>query len=92
MAAEKGPPTTATIPDAEVVEEEKHDIPKKVEVVTVLHADDAPAGAPAETAEEVPPVRIRVETRSKHRLEIKCFEMDDDGIIDIIISDAPGLN
>jgi exosome complex RNA-binding protein Csl4 len=67
----------AKVPDAEVVSEEKN-IPATppVEKVTVI--------LPKEQA----PVVVRVESRSRHRLNVECYEIDDEGYIDIVISDA----
>ena len=72
--------TDKKIPDAEVVSEEKHDNPQKPIPVEVIEA-------PAQNDEPAGPVKIRITTNSRHRLKADVYEIDDDGIIDIVISD-----
>lgn len=73
------------IPDAEFEEEKSSPSPQApAQRVDVIYPDSAAkAPAPAEN-----PIKIRVETRSRHRLEARIFEVDEDGVIDIIILDA----
>jgi hypothetical protein len=72
--------------DAEVLAEEKHAVEEKVERITVIEkAGDDSFSPQGEDSNEV---CVRVQTRSRHRLNVEVFEIDDDGCIDIIISDA----
>jgi hypothetical protein len=66
------------IPDAEVVEEKNIPAAPTVEKVTVILPKEQPQA----------PVVVRVESRSRHRLNVECYEIDDEGYIDIVISDA----
>lgn len=75
------------IPDAEFEEEKTSPSPKApAQRVDVIYPDSGAAKAAPDAAEN--PIKIRVETRSKHRLEARIFEVDEDGVIDIIILDA----
>lgn len=79
-----------TIPDAEVVAEDKDVAAERPpEVITVIHpSDDEEPPDEAAALDGTNEVRVRVTARSRHRLEVRIFEVDEDGYIDIVILDA----